>query len=32
VEAEIKYLLGSGYPRAAWLAEVRRRAKYVPPF
>jgi len=32
VEAEIKYLLGSGYPRAAWLAEVRRRARYVPPF
>jgi putative phosphoesterase len=32
VEAEIKYLLGSGYPRAAWLAEVRRRGKYVPPF
>jgi len=32
VEAEIKYLLGSGYPRAAWLAEIRRRGKYVPPF
>jgi len=32
VEAEIKYLLGSGYPRAEWLAEVRRRGKYVPPF
>ena len=32
VEAEIKCLVGSGYPRAAWLAEVRRRGKYVPPF
>jgi len=32
VEAEVKYLLGSGYPRAAWLAEIRRRGKYVPPF
>ncbi|HYY69567.1 MAG TPA: metallophosphoesterase family protein [Terriglobales bacterium] len=32
VEAEIKDLLGSGYPRAAWLAEIRRQGKYVPPF
>jgi len=32
VEAEIKYLLGSGYPRAQWLAEIRRQGKYVPPF
>lgn len=32
VEAEIKHLLSSGYPRATWLAEVRRRGKYVPPF
>jgi len=32
VESEIKHLLSSGYPRAAWLAEVRRRGKYVPPF
>jgi len=32
VEAEIKYLLSSGYPRAAWLAEIRRHGKYVPPF
>ncbi len=32
VEAEIKHLLSSGYPRAAWLAEVRRHGKYVPPF
>jgi len=32
VEAEIKYLLNSGYPRAQWLAEIRRQGKYVPPF
>ncbi len=32
VEAEIQHLLSSGYPRAAWLAEVRRHGKYVPPF
>jgi len=32
VEGEIKDLLGSGYPRAAWLAEIRRQAKYTPPF
>lgn len=32
VEAEIKHLLRSGYPHAAWLAEVRRHGKYVPPF
>jgi putative phosphoesterase len=32
VEAEIKCLLSSGYPHAQWLAEVRRQAKYVPPF
>jgi len=32
VEAEIQYLLTSGYPRAAWLAEIRRHGKYVPPF
>jgi predicted phosphodiesterase len=31
-EAEIKELLGSGYPRAAWLSEIRRHGKYVPPF
>jgi len=30
--AVLKYLLSSGYPRAAWLAEVRRHGKYVPPF
>jgi predicted phosphodiesterase len=32
VEAEIRRLHSSGYPRAAWLAEVRRQAKYVQPF
>lgn len=32
VEAEIRQLQSSGYPRAAWLAELRRHAKYVPPF
>jgi len=32
VEAEIRYLLSSGYPHAAWLAEIRRHGKYVPPF
>jgi len=32
VEAEIKLLLSSGYPRAAWLSEIRRHGKYVPPF
>ena len=32
VEAEVRYLLTSGYPRAAWLAEIRRQGKYVPPF
>lgn len=32
VEAEIQQLHSSGYPRAAWLAEIRRQAKYVPPF
>jgi putative phosphoesterase len=32
VEAEIKLLLNSGYPRAAWLSEIRRHGKYVPPF
>ena len=32
VEAEIEYLFGSEYPRAAWLAEIRRHGKYVPPF
>jgi len=32
VEAEVGYLLTSGYPRAAWLAEIRRQGKYVPPF
>jgi len=32
VESEVKPLLSSGYPRAAWLSEVRRHGKYVPPF
>jgi len=32
LEAEVRRLQASGYPRAAWLAEVRRRAKYVQPF
>jgi putative phosphoesterase len=32
VEAEIKYLLSSGYPHGAWLAEIRRHGKYIPPF
>ena len=32
VEVEIKQLLSSGYPHAAWLANVRRRGKYAPPF
>jgi predicted phosphodiesterase len=32
VEAEIKLLARSGYPRATWLSEIRRRGKYVPPF
>ena len=32
VEAEIKHLLSSGYPHAAWLAEIRRHGKYLPPF
>jgi len=32
VEAEVRHLLSSGYPRATWLAEIRRRGKYVPPF
>lgn len=32
LEAEVQQLHGSDYPRAAWLAEVRRQAKYVPPF
>ncbi len=32
VEAEVKHMLDSGYPRAAWLSEVRRQARYVPPF
>jgi putative phosphoesterase len=32
VEGEVQYLLSSGYPHAAWLAEIRRHAKYVQPF
>jgi len=32
VEAEIRYVLSSGYPHAAWIAEIRRHGKYVPPF
>ena len=32
VEAERKSLLASGYPHAAWIAEIRRQAKYVPLF
>ncbi len=32
IEAEIKYLLSSGYPHAQWLAEIRRHGKYAPPF
>lgn len=30
IEAEIKDLLASNYPHAAWLAEIRRRGQYVP--
>jgi putative phosphoesterase len=32
VEAEINVLAASGYPRAAWLSQIRRHGKYVPPF
>jgi len=32
VEAEIQVLAASGYPRAAWLSEIRRHGKYVAPF
>jgi putative phosphoesterase len=32
VEAEIRDSLPSGYPRLSWLAEIRRKARYVPPF
>lgn len=32
VEAEARYLLSSGYPRAGWISEIRRHGKYVPPF
>jgi len=31
VEAEVRELLISGYPHAAWLAEIRRHGKYLPP-
>jgi putative phosphoesterase len=30
VESEVKDLLASNYPNAAWLAEIRRRGQYVP--
>jgi diadenosine tetraphosphatase ApaH/serine/threonine PP2A family protein phosphatase len=31
VERECKELIASGYPQAAWLAEIRRKGAYVPP-
>ncbi len=32
VEAEVGRLLASDYPHKRWLAEIRRRGTYVPPF
>lgn len=32
VERECRELIASGYPHAAWIAEIRRRGAYVPPF
>jgi hypothetical protein len=32
VEREVRSLLESTYPCAAWIAEILRNAKYVPPF
>jgi putative phosphoesterase len=32
VEAEVRHLLASNYPHKHWLAEMRRRGTYVPPF
>jgi diadenosine tetraphosphatase ApaH/serine/threonine PP2A family protein phosphatase len=32
VEAEVRRLLASNYPYKRWLAEMRRRGTYVPPF
>lgn len=32
VESEVKELLASDYPHAAWLAEIRRQAQFVPIF
>lgn len=32
VEAEVRRLLASNYPYKHWLAEMRRRGTYVPPF
>ena len=31
VERACRDLIASGYPHAAWLAEIRRRGAYVPP-
>lgn len=31
VEREVSELLASGLPYAKWLAEMRRRAAFVPP-
>jgi predicted phosphodiesterase len=31
VERECRELIASGYPHAAWLAEIRRTGAYVPP-
>jgi putative phosphoesterase len=31
IEAECSDLVTSGYPEAEWLAEIRRRARYIPP-
>ena len=31
VERACRELIASGYPHAAWLAEIRRRGAYVPP-
>ncbi len=32
VEAEVRRLLASNYPYKRWLAEMRQRGTYVPPF
>jgi diadenosine tetraphosphatase ApaH/serine/threonine PP2A family protein phosphatase len=31
LEREVVTLLGSGYPRAHWLAEILRRGRYIAP-